>query len=195
MFHAGARQADQLGLLVGLFGRADEVEIGGEILGDDAGERGVRPFGRAVGHAIEPREHRHGEAIVMAVAADFIIVGILADRLLAAHDRARQEIVGKAGAGDQDRGVPAEAKGGTVMADAQRVGRARGDAHPFAGEHDDAGGGEYLQEAPLARRAPAIDPPLRIGRGDGVRQGRRDRRKCAGHGKALSGKEDALPEG
>ncbi len=150
-----------------LFGRAEHVEIGGEILRDDAGEGGVGALRRVVGHAVEAGEHRHGEAVVVAMAGDFACVGVLADHFLMAVEGAGEQIVGEARAGDEDGRVPAEAKGRAVAADAQGIGGAGRDVDGVAGRGDDAGGGEGFKEEPLARGAPAVGADLIGGRGEG----------------------------
>jgi len=155
---------------------AEHVEIGGEILRHDAGEGGVGPRGRAVGHAVEAGEHRHGEAVVVAVAGDFACLHVLADHLLMAGQRTGEQIIGEAGAGDEDGRVPAEAKGRAVAADAQGIGGAGADLRGFAGGADDAGGGEGFEEGALAGGAPAVGADLIGGRGEGG--------EVVGHGKA-----------
>lgn len=92
----------------------------------------------------------------MAVAGDFEILFILADGFGLTDDGAGHQIIGEARAGDEDRRVPAEAKGRAVLTNAQIIGRTRRDADRFAGEADDAGGGEGFEKAALARGGPAI---------------------------------------
>ena len=173
---APAPRGGRLRLARGWFGRAEHVEIGGEILRDDAGECGVGALRRVVGHAVEAGEHRHGEAVVVAVAGDFACVGVLADHFLMAVERTGEQFVGEARAGDEDGRVPAEAKGRAVAADAQGIGGAGGDVDGIAGRGDDAGGGEGFKEVPLPRGAPAVDAALLRGGGEG--------REVVGHGKA-----------
>jgi hypothetical protein len=93
-----------------------------------------------------------------------------------AGEGAGEQIVGKAGAGDEDGRVPAEAKGRAVAADAQGIGGAGADLRGFAGGADDAGGGEGFEEGALARGAPAVGADLIGGRGEGG--------EVLGHGKA-----------
>lgn len=176
-FGAGAGQVEAVGFVARRLFRADQVEKGDEILRDDAGERGVGPFGRGIRHAIQSGEHRHGEPVVVAVAGDFACVHVLADHFLMAGQRTGEQIVGEARAGDEDGRVPAEAKGRAVAADAQGIGGAGGDGGGFAGGADDAGRGEGFKEEALARGAPAVDADLLRGGGEG--------RELAGHGKAL----------
>lgn len=173
--HGVGRGVGAVGLRLIL--RTEHVEIGGEILRHHAGEGGVAALRRAVGHAVEAGEHRHGEAVVVAVAGDFACVHVLADHLLMAGEGAGEQIVGEAGAGDEDGGVPAQAKGRAVAADAQGIGRARADVGGFAGGENDAGGGEGFKEGALASGAPAVGADLLRGGGEG--------RELAGHGKAL----------
>ena len=75
------------------------------------------------------------------------------------------------------------------MADPQIIGAARGDAHAFAGEHDDAGGGEGFQETPLPRGRPAIGADGVRGGGKIAGQRRGERRELHGHGKAPAEKD------
>lgn len=168
------------GLFGHCFGRAEHVEIGGEILRDDAGEGGVGAFGRTVGHAVEAGEHRHGEAVVVAVAGDFACVRVFADHFLMPVERAGEQIVGEARAGDEDGRVPAKAKGRAVAADAQGIGGAGRDVDGVAGRGDDAGGGEGFKEVPLPSGAPAVGAALLRGGGEAVRE----RGEVVGHGQS-----------
>ena len=158
--------------------RAEHVEIGGKVLRDDAGEGGVTAFGRTVGHAVQAGEHRHGEAVVVAAAGDGVFVFV--DHFLMAGQRAGEQFVGEARAGDEDGRVPAEAKGRSVAADAQGIGGAGGDVDGVAGRGDDAGGGERFQKLPLPRGAPAVGAALVGGGGEAVRE----RGEVVGHGQS-----------
>jgi len=77
-----------------------------------------------------------------------------------AGQRTSEQIIGEAGAGDEDGRVPAEAKGRAVAADAQGIGGAGADLRGFAGGADDAGGGEGFKEGALAGGAPAVGTNL-----------------------------------
>src|SRR3546814_11440044 len=102
---------------------------------------------------------------------------VLADHLLMAGEGAGEQIIGEAGAGDEDGSVPAQAKGRAVAADAQGIGRSRADVGGFAGGETAAGAGEGFKEGALASGAPAVGADLLRGGGEG--------RELAGSGTAL----------
>jgi hypothetical protein len=142
----------------------DEIDIGLELLRDEAGG-GVGGFlRRLVGHAIEAGEHRHAEPVVDAVALDLAAVGAR-DRLDRAVERALHQRIGEAVAGVEQGRFPAEREMGAARGEAEGIGRLLGEPDQPARLADRGPLGDGAQEGRLLLAGPAADP---LGRGLGV---------------------------
>lgn len=124
--------------------------------------RGAHFLG-AVDARIEPGKHRHGEAIVVAVA-----LGddhpVLVDALDDAVQRARESLVRKPRPRLQPRRLPAGGEQGIAVA--QIIGRPR--AHPrrlARLAHDAAFGKTFVEKAHLLRRPAVVAQAPRLGKG------------------------------
>ena len=137
---------------------ADDGEELVPFLGDGAG-RG-RALAEPFGLAVEPGEHGHCEAVVVAVAlGDQLAVAV--EPLDAAVHPAREQFVAHPAAGDEDRRAPGQGEGAAFRALAQIVGGVAADPDGAAGVGDDPAGGEGVEELrlPLGREAVRADRP------------------------------------
>lgn len=136
----------------------DEIEIGVEFLRDEPRRLHIG-VGSGFDLAIEPREQRHGEAIVVAVARDAGAVGADIGVDLA-FERADEQRLGDRIARDERCGAPAEREGGALRGAAVRIGRGGGEPDAAAGGFDAVALGERLEEAALVGGGPAVGAAL-----------------------------------
>ena len=147
--HPSPREAGGNELLGGLQPLRQQIEELVELLGDGADHR--RVLAMALGEPIEPGQHRHGEAVVVAVAlGDQLAVAV--DAVDHAVPGARHDVVADRAAGDQLGRVPGERERAPRRAAAAGISGLAGDAGGAAGVGDDAGVGERAQEKLLDRR-------------------------------------------
>ena len=145
----------------------EQIEILLELVGDDA--RGGCVLAAVLRLAVEPGQHGHRQAIVVAMLfGDDRAVAV--DGLDAAVHGARQELVGEAAAGEDESRFPAEMEGAAGRAVAMGVSALRAHSGGAGRVGDDSAFGKAFAEDALALGRPAVVAQPAPGLGEAVFQ-------------------------